>query len=95
MDEAGGQRGVRVQVYLGHIDPDWIRVELYADEAVGSQRQIIAMERTEAIVGALNGWTYQAAVEANRPADDYTPRVVPYHPEVSTPLEARQILWFR
>lgn len=95
VDEAGGQRGVRVQVYLGHIDPDWIRVELYADEAVGSQRQIIAMERTEAIVGALNGWTYQAAVEANRPADDYTPRVVPYHPEVSTPLEARQILWFR
>ena len=37
----------------------------------------------------------QAEVPANRPASDYTPRVIPYHPKASVPLEAPQILWQR
>ena len=30
-----------------------------------------------------------------RPANDYTPRVIPHHPAVAVPLEATQILWQR
>ncbi len=40
-------------------------------------------------------YTYRAAVPAIRPISDYTPRVVPWHPEVSVPLEENHILWYR
>jgi Phage integrase, N-terminal SAM-like domain len=38
---------------------------------------------------------YLAAVRADRPADDFTSRVIPRHPEAFVPLESAQILWFR
>jgi glycogen phosphorylase len=34
-------------------------------------------------------------VPASRPATDYTPRLVPYHPDARVPLEANEILWQR
>jgi starch phosphorylase len=40
-------------------------------------------------------YTYTAALPATRPAGDYTPRVVPYHPDALVPIEANQILWYR
>ncbi len=39
--------------------------------------------------------TYRAVIPATRPIGDYTPRVVPWHPGVSVPLEANHILWYR
>jgi starch phosphorylase len=40
-----------------------------------------------------SGFIYSVSVEANRNANDFTPRVVPYHPGAAVPLEANQILW--
>jgi starch phosphorylase len=42
-----------------------------------------------------NGFQYTASVEGGRAAADFTPRVIPYHPNASVPLEADQILWQR
>jgi glycogen phosphorylase len=95
VQEADGHRVVRVQVYLGRLNHEAVAVELYADGINGAEPVRVRMERGEAATGAVNGWIYQATTDKERPADDYTPRVVPYHPEASVPLEAGQILWFR
>jgi len=95
VQETNGHLQVRVQVYLGRLDHDSVRVELYADGINGGEPVRVRMERGEAAAGAVNGWIYQVTINSNRPAEDYTPRVVPYHPEASVPLEAIQLLWFR
>jgi starch phosphorylase len=93
--ETEDHRIVRVQVYLGRLAYDSIKVELYADGIEGADPTHIGMERVEAAAGAINGWIYEATIDKTREAEDYTPRVVPYHSEASVPLEAEQILWFR
>ena len=95
VQDAGDEYLVRVQVYLGAMNPQWVRVELYADAVAGNERTCVAMQRGDAIGGALNGWIYQAQVRKGRPVDDHTPRIVAHHPWALVPLEARQILWFR
>jgi glycogen phosphorylase len=47
------------------------------------------------LVGSANGYLYTAQVPADRPASDYTPRLVPYRAGARVPLEAPQILWQR
>lgn len=95
VQDSGDAYTVRVQLYLAAVDPDSVAVELYADAADGCERARVGMERSEAISGAINGWLYQATIRKDRPADDYTARVVPRHAQAFIPLEARQILWFR
>jgi starch phosphorylase len=53
------------------------------------------MIRGHQLVGAVHGYVYNAQVPASRPVSDYTPRVIPYHPDAIIPLEAAQILWQR
>jgi starch phosphorylase len=84
----------QVQVYLDEMDPDAVQVELYA-EALGDGEPIRhAMVRGEPLIGE-SGWRYSVSVRANRPAGDFTPRVIPCHPEAFVPLESAQILWYR
>ena len=80
-----------VQVDLGKLNPDVVRVELFAEGLDGDRPVRKVMERGAAVPG--NGFVYSASIEGNRPASDFTPRVVPYHPSASVPLEASQILW--
>jgi starch phosphorylase len=49
----------------------------------------------EALAGSVSGLIYTAQVPSNRPAGDYTPRIVPAFRDVRVPLEANQILWQR
>lgn len=53
------------------------------------------MEHNKAIAGAVNGYLYQATVSAERPATDYTPRLISYHSEAKVPSELPHILWQR
>jgi starch phosphorylase len=39
------------------------------------------------------GFLYSATIDSPRDANDFTPRVVPYHRYASIPLEASQIIW--
>jgi len=91
----GDQHIFEVQVYLNGLDPDAVRVELYAEGVNDSDPVRKEMTRGPILVGAENGYVYSAQVDAARPATDYTARVIPYHTGIAVPLEAAQILWQR
>jgi starch phosphorylase len=91
----GEQHVFEVQVYLDELDPQTVRLELYADGVNGSAPVRQGMQRLRPLVGAAGGYMYAARVPATRPATDYTARVLPYYPGVAVPLEATHILWQR
>jgi starch phosphorylase len=84
----------QVQVYLNDLDPEAIQVELFAESVNGGEAIRQRMARGEQLVAA-RGFSYSARVPASRPARDYTPRVVPFHPAAQVPLEEARILWER
>jgi starch phosphorylase len=84
-----------LQVYLGELDPDSVEVQLYADRPGTDGCVRHTMTRAEPLVGAAKGWSYTAQVPAERPAEDFTPRVIPRNADVAIPLEAPQIKWQR
>jgi starch phosphorylase len=91
-----GQQVIRVQVFPGSVDPDELRVELYAEP--NQKSASVAVEVMTACKASANpggALLYSAEVPAGRPASDYTARIVPHHPSASVPLEAAQILWQR
>jgi starch phosphorylase len=93
VEQQGEQYVFHVQVLLGDIDPDAVRVELYA-EAEKDQAPIThVMDRRDRPDGATGAFTYSASVPTSRPAAAYTPRLVPHHVRESVPLEAPFILW--
>ena len=85
----------RVRVYLGEIPAASVRVEVYANPLGEEEPLRMEMERGDAIPGAVNGDVYHARIPTSRPAEDFTPRVVPYHPEARVPMEAPLICWQR
>jgi glycogen phosphorylase len=92
--EKQGERYLfHVQVFLDDIDPDAVRVELYAEAQKDKDPITLAMSRGERLVGATSAFTYTADTPADRPAADYTPRLVPQHAAAFVPLEAAFILW--
>ncbi|MEO6830101.1 MAG: alpha-glucan family phosphorylase, partial [Acidobacteriaceae bacterium] len=95
VETAKDQLTFTVQVYLGELDPDAVRVELYAEGVAGGASIRQHMERSQPLAGSASGYAYSATVPAKRPANDYTPRVVPWMEGASIPLEASQILWQR
>jgi starch phosphorylase len=84
-----------VQVYLHGLDPEAVRVELYAEGSGGKASVRQTMQRTGQLEGPADGLLYSARVSAARPASDYTARLVPHFEGVATPLEAGKILWQR
>jgi glycogen phosphorylase len=85
----------RVQVLPGDLRLDDFRVELYAEPLREGESAVHAMTAIEKGPDAKGIVTYSAQVAASRAASDYTPRIVPYHPSISVPLEASQVLWQR
>ena len=71
------------------------RVELYADGAGGLLPVRTEMKAAGPGPGAEKGFLYSAQVPADRPAADFTVRVVPHYDGAAVPLEAAQILWQR
>ena len=91
----GDQHVFEVQVYLNDLNPNAVRVELYADGANGDGPVLHEMEVVHQLEGASGGYTYRARVPATRPPADYTARLVPHYAGVAVPLEAARILWQR
>jgi len=89
-----GNHVFEVQVYLSDLDPNTVRVELYADGVNGGEPVRQEMKREQEPVDA-NGHLYSAQVPSIRPATDYTARVIPHCYGVAIPLEAARILWQR
>ncbi len=94
-EEAGG-REFEATVALGAIDPAWVAVELYAPPgANGAPAERVPMALSARASQGGGRCRYRARVVGVRPPSDYTPRVIPYHPEARVPGEAGFILWQR
>ena len=86
-----GRHEFRIVVHLGALTPEDIRVELYTQS--GNQPwQLTCIQRP---AGEDDSYVFQANLPADRPTTDYTPRIVPYYPGASVPIESPYILWQR
>lgn len=86
--------GFELELYLGSVDPNSVRVELYADGVDGGGPERQEMMRGLSLTES-NGYIFNAQVPATRPATDYTARVIPHREGVAIPLENARILWQR
>jgi starch phosphorylase len=95
----GPEHSFSVEVALGRIPADAVRVELFAEPSEGrpAERHVLDPDpRASTGKDASSPLrTYRAVVSAFRPATDYTPRVVPWHQGAQVPLEADHILWYQ
>jgi glycogen phosphorylase len=89
----GEQHVFEAQVHLNDLDPNAVRVELYADGINGGDPVRQEMTRVRQLAGVFKGYAYRAQVPATRPAAGYTARVIPYCPGIAVPMEAARILW--
>ena len=84
-----------MRIDLGELDPEHVRVELYAESANVGEPIREEMNRAQPRNGADGTYTYTARVAAARPAGDYTPRIIANVDGLAVPLEAGRILWQR
>ena len=85
---------IRVQVYLGEIPAEEVRVQLYAEAANGSPPECHDMQKDHALSGAAGGFVFVARLPPDRASRQYTPRVVPYDPRARIPAEVNFIRWY-
>jgi starch phosphorylase len=95
VETGDGQHVFEVQVYLDELDPEAVRVELYAEGTVDGLPLPQEMERVRQLVGSSGGYVYRAAVPAERQPSAYTARLMPHRDGVAVPLEEARILWQR
>jgi starch phosphorylase len=91
----GEQHVFAVEVQLGGLEPEAVRVELYAEAVERGAPVRQEMTRGRQLAGLPGGYVYTATVSAARAPTDYTARVVPYRRGVAIPLEEPRILWQR
>lgn len=85
----------KLQVYLGEIQPEQVRINLYAESTADEPALVIECDCHEKIAGAIHGYTYVANFDSTRAASDFTARVIPYHSKAQIPAEANLISWQR
>jgi len=95
VDSSAQKHSLQVEVHLGELRADWVRVELYADPLDGEPPFVSEMTHSDSAEPSRGWRIYAADVPASRPALDYTPRIVPSHSGAKIPLEDAHILWFR
>jgi len=84
-----------VEIFLNGLDPNAVRVELYAEGINGGEPVRETMTYVRPAPDTEHVGVYQTTVPATRPANDYTARVIPQRPGVAVPLESNRILWQR
>ena len=95
VETQGGQHVFAIQVYLDDLDPNAVRVELFAEGAEGDHPVCHEMKPMSQLAGTSGGHVYGARIPATRPSADFTARVIPHYDGVAIPLEAKNILWQR
>jgi starch phosphorylase len=95
VDTVGPTHTIQVQVSSDDLILNDVRVELYAEGTNGEPPVRQEMRRDRPVVDAAGFWLFRARVPADRPATDYTPRIIPQYPGVAIPLEDPRIVWQR
>jgi glycogen phosphorylase len=95
----GSVHEFKVELQLGQIPPSAVLVEVYADPLPGvpPERHVLMTDVAglKKRPGSPPSYPFRAVIPAVRPVQDYTARVVPWHPSARVPLECSHILWFR
>jgi starch phosphorylase len=91
VDQSGSKNVFEMQICLGRIAPESIRVELYAENTNGSS-EIHSMEKLRKLE-TPDTYLYRAEIPSTLPASFYTPRIVPFNESLEIPLEESKILW--
>ena len=89
----GDQWNFEVQAILGGLGPECVEVQLYADPLADSPAVCVPMQCEGRLHGVVDGYVFRAAVPAQRPAEHFTPRIVPHHGEAFLPMESPRTLW--
>jgi starch phosphorylase len=84
-----------LQVYLGDIPREHVQVQVFAASMNEETDFCQSMQSGDPIPGAINGYVYTISVPADRPPQDYTPRIIPYFDGVRIPTEMSLIHWQR
>jgi starch phosphorylase len=92
VESANGSHQFRAELHLSGLDPKTVSVEMCAQTADGATERI-AMQMLQPLSRPADGYLYGAKILSSRPPSDYTARVIPAHPDVAIPHEARFILW--
>ncbi len=95
IETTNNKYNIKFEVILKDVDPDDVKVELYADGIDGQDPFIQTLSRGEKVEGSCNGFYFEASVPVNRPVTDFTARVIPCLPGIEVPLEISRILWQR
>jgi glycogen phosphorylase len=86
--QAQNMESFEVEVFLGNLDPADVRVELFANGDPPLEVEMKIVRTADA------GFIYSASVsDISQDPDGFTPRIIPYHQDVSIPLELGKIKW--
>ena len=92
---SGGTNRFRVVVSLGVVPVDAVRVELYAAPAPGSPALRVEMKPRSADDPRSAATVFDGEIATARPPSDFTPRIVPFHPDAVLPIELPLVTWQR
>ncbi len=95
VDQRGGQYEIAIELDLRGLDAKAVRAELYADSGNNHEAVRQEMKWDHGSNGDAGPGQFRVTVPANRPASEYTARLLPRFDGLSVPLEAGQILWQR
>jgi len=82
-----------VQVFFHDVDPNLVKVQLFANGLNEEAPFVLTMKIEEKPQDTTGGYHFTARVDSKRPVTDFTPRVIPHLAGVSVPLETNLILW--
>ena len=87
--------GFEIEIFFNNLDPNAVRVELYANGINGGDPVREEMKCARLVPDASRRRLYYVTVPTTRPAGDYTARLIPQCPGAAVPLECARILWQR
>ena len=95
-EQSDGGVEVSVECWLDSVSPEFLRVQLYAEpRSPADESDCITLLQSHALPGSVNGYVFQGRIPADRPVNDYSVRIVPYHREAYIPMEQHCIYWNR
>jgi glycogen phosphorylase len=85
-----GRTRIAGRIWLGALRPEDVTAQLYAEPRDGAGSTVVALELRPAGDGA---YTFEGPLPGNRPAGDFTLRLLPRHPDAHQPLDAPLVAW--
>jgi starch phosphorylase len=82
-----------VAILLQDLPPTAVKVELFAEGIQGAEPRRQELKPLPRPAGPSGATVFAGAVPSDRPAGDYTARLMPAFPGLSIPLEDPRILW--